>query len=395
MKIPLFFALRYLKERKKASISVILGIAIGVAILISFLALTNGYRQSLVNRILGVESHIQVMSRHGGALYNYENNQKLIQDIEGVKNTRPLIYRTGLLQRGNYIHDVRLKGIKTSNPPEVEIKEGSWQTLETAGEIETEGASSNERLEIIIGDGLSKRVGAYPGDEITITFAGGISRTLKVGGIFDARLQQYNDRVAYISFANAQKIFDMGDRASMIAVEVEDPFKVREISDHIEDRTGYYSQNWQEANENLLTAMQLERRLFTIILVFILVVASFGMGNLLNMLVMEKEKEIGILMAMGSPVTEIKRVFLTLGMMMGTIGTALGIILGIIITYLLSRYPIQIPSDVYNVEYLQFQFQWQQFVLVAALTLAIVAAASFFPARNSTRFEVIEVLRNE
>ena len=378
MRISFFFAYKFLVEKKRSTLSVIIGIAIGVAVLVSFLSLTNSYRQALINRILGTSSHIRVMTRQGAPIYNYKSIKEKIAEIEEVIYTAPLLTKAGLVQNGNKTANMRLIGIKPAQL-KVKITYGTKQSLEES--------------KAIVGAKLAKRLGAYPGTQLNVIFPKNRAQRLRVGAVFDAGLNQFNAEVIYISFRQAQKIFQMQGRASLMQVNLKDPLVVEKVSEKISQRTGYYTVSWKKANQNLLSALAIERRLFMIILIFMLVIAGFGIANTLNMMVAEKEENIGLLKSIGTSETVIKSIFLLQGLIMGLLGTLLGIILGIIITIILSNYPIEIPTDLYDVEYLKIQLEWSQFMMVSFLTIIISSLASLYPAHKAAQLEAVEVLR--
>ncbi|MFW6238611.1 MAG: ABC transporter permease [Halanaerobiales bacterium] len=382
MEVILFFSRRYLLEKKRATISALLAISLGVAILVAFLSLTNGYRHSLVDRILGVSGHIRVMNYQGSPLHNYKDKIEEISAIEGVSSARPLILKNGFIDKYSQMHPVQILGIPSL---------GEAENLEfTAG-----SSTALEKGKSLLGTELAKKTGTQIGDKISFLFPDGQQTKLETGAIFDAALRDYNSRVVYISFSRAQEIFDMEQMASMIRVNTEDPFQAKETAQKIEEQTGRAAVTWQEENENLFSAMKVEERLFAIILFFMLVIAGFGTANLLNMLVMEKESDIGILKAMGAPAGKIRYIFLCQGLLLGAGGTFLGMGLGIIITIVLSHYPINVPGDVYNVEYLEIQFRAGQLLLVGLITILITSLAALFPSHRATKLEAVEVLRNE
>lgn len=382
MEVILFFARRYLLEKKRATISALLAISLGVAILVSFLSLTNGYRQSLVDRILGVSGHIRVMNYQGSPLHNFEQKVKEISAIDGVVSARPLIFQNGFLDKYNQMHSIQFLGIPSLEEAEnLEFIEGSQAALK-------EGKA-------LLGAELAENTGSATGKENRYIFPDGQQINLETGAIFDAALQDFNSRVVYTSFSRAQEIFDMEQMASFIRVNTKDPFQADQTARKIEEETGYATITWQEENENLFSAMKVEERLFAIILFFMLIIAGFGTANLLNMLVMEKESDIGILKAMGAPAEKIRYIFLSQGLLLGLGGTILGMILGTIITVILSHYPVKIPGDVYNVEYLEVQFRASQLLLIGLTTVVITSLAALFPSHRATKLEAVEVLRDE
>ncbi|RMD59173.1 MAG: FtsX-like permease family protein, partial [Nitrospirae bacterium] len=327
---PLIISLRYFKSKKsEKSISVntlisIAGVMLGVMALIIVLSVMSGFQQDLRDKILGITAHIYVLSYSGG-IKDYDKLIKEIGKIEHVKGCSPFIFGQALLGFRKRSQGVVIRAIE----PELEIKTTNLLKNLKEGSID-ELRSSEGPPGIIIGSELMKSLGVIPGDILNVISPSGEIGPLgmipkikrfKVVGIFEAGMYEYDANLAYIHIKEAQKFFGMGNEVSGIEVKVDDIYKANKIAAIIQKKIGfpYIVKDWMQMNRNLFSALKLEKLAMFVILVLIVLVASFNIVSNLIMIVLEKAREIAILKAMGARDREVMSIFMSYGLIIGVI----------------------------------------------------------------------------
>jgi len=281
---------------------------------------------------------------------------------------------------------------------EKNIQQGSLQALDRP---------AAERPGIVIGEDLAKKFSASLGD--TITMVNPIGEESAMGmvpkmrkyvlvGIFDAGMYDYNTGFAYISIPEAQKFFNMPDRVSGIQVRVDDIYHAAAIAESIQAAVGfpYYTRNWIEMNKNFFSALKLEKIGMSLILVVIIIVASFNIIGTLTMIVMEKSREIAILKSMGAAERSIMKIFMLSGLIIGAVGTVLGSGIGYGAVVVIVRSGIiSLPKDVYQVSHLPLSITGFDILFISLMALGISFLATIYPAWQAARQDPVEVLRYE
>jgi len=259
----------------------------------------------------------------------------------------------------------------------------------------------------VIGEDLARKFGAVIGDTITMvnpigeeTAMGMVPKMRKFDlvGIFDAGMYDYNTGFAYISLPEAQKFFDMPDRVSGIQVRVDEIYNADKISDAIRSAVGYpyYTRDWIEMNKNFFSALKLEKIGMSLILIVIIIVASFNIIGTLTMIVMEKNREIAILKSMGAPARSIMQIFMFAGLVIGLVGTTIGVIIGYGAVSLITKTGvISLPKDVYQVSHLPLSITGLDILFIAATALGISFVATLYPSWQAAKQDPVEVLRYE
>ena len=402
-----FIALRYFKSKKKHSgISInalisIAGVALGVMALLTVLSVMSGFHEDLQSKILGVNSHIVTLS-YGGRISEYKAAMNKIKKIEGVVGASPFIYGQVMLRSGDRANGVVVRGVD----PDIGIKTSDILTKIKSGSIndlKKEGGMPG----IIIGTELLRSLGLFVGDEIDmISPVGEIGplgmvpkmKKFRVTGFFEAGMYEYDSSLAFIDMKNAQKFFNYGDSVTGIEVKIDDINNAREISDRIEKtlHPPYYARDWIEMNRNLFSALKLEKLAMFIILTLIIIVASFNIVSNLIMIVIEKGREIAILKTMGATSRGIMSIFIIHGIIIGIIGTAIGVLGGYGLCLLLKTYKfINLPGDVYYLSYLPVTMSLFDFIIVPAAALLISLLATIYPAWQAAKLDPVEPLRYE
>jgi len=405
----LFISLRYLKaKRRQTFISVISfisisGVAIGVMALIIVLGVMTGFSDDLRDKILGVKSHL-VISHYGAGITNYQEIIKEVNKVEDVLSATPSIYGQVMLSSPSNALGVVLKGIEVDSASKVTnlasfIKEGKLTDLKLPASSGVPG--------ILLGKELTMILGVFCGDEIkvispfgTLTPAGMVPRCrkFKVVGIFDSGMYEYDSSLAYISLDNAQHFFNNPAAATGIEVKVKEIYQVKQVAREIEERLGisYQIRDWMEMHKNLYAALKLEKMAMFIILILMIIVAAFNMVGTLIMVVNDKHKDIAILKSMGARSLSIMKIFVLEGLIIGLIGTSLGIGGSFLLATLQNQYHIvSLPPDVYYISHLLIKITLRDLILVTISAISISLLATIYPSWQASKLAPAEALSYE
>jgi len=419
LKLPyeLFVSLRYLKaKRKQAFISVItlisiLGVTLGVMALIVVLAVMNGFQYEVREKILGTHTHILVM-RYGGSIEDYYGIVKRIEGVSGVVAAAPFVFTQVMLSTRGGVAGALLRGIdpvsegKVSTLPET-IKEGSVSDLTDYDDDTLPG--------IILGKELARTLGAFLNDPVTVVSPLGEVTPLgttprvkrfKVTGIFEAGMFDYDSTLAYISLRSAQRFLRIGDVATALHVKVKDIYKARSIARNIEGELGfpYRANDWMAMNKNLFSALRLEKRLMFILLSLIVGVAAFNIICTLIMMVMEKNRDIAILKSMGAKRSSVMKIFVFEGLIIGVVGTFLGVVCGLLIAANIDAIADVVerlfgfkvfPKDVYYISQVPSRVDGLDVLVLVCVALGISLIATLYPAWKASSLDPAEALRYE
>ena len=414
MSYELFIGLRYLKaKRKQTFVSLITlisiaGVMVGVTALIVVIAVMNGFKEDLQDKILGVTSHV-VISRFDGNISKYPEVRKKVEEVSGVNAATPFIYTQVMISSRKGISGAVLRGIEPQTASKVinlqkNLRAGSLKELEAENKPEGMRATPG----IILGNELARNIGASRGEPVTVisplgrlTPLGRVprSQTFRVAGIFDSGMYEYDSTIAYVSLWAAQRFLGIGDRVTGIEVRVDDIYEADRVARAIGkalDGYPYWSRDWMRMNKNLFSALKLEKIVMFIILTLIIVVAAFNIVGTLTMVVVEKTRDIAILKSMGATRRSIMKIFLIEGAVIGLVGTLLGLLGGYTLCTLLATYKfIELPSDVYYISTLPVQMNPLDVALIALAAIVITLAASVYPAWQASRFDPAEAIRYE
>jgi lipoprotein-releasing system permease protein len=400
----LFVAVRYLlARRKQAFISLIslisgLGVAVGVMALLITLALMTGLQGELRDRIVGSAAHVYVFKTTG--LVDAAAEVKRVRQVPRVVGAGPVVLGQGLATSGGGSEFVTIKGIDPALENTVtnvgrSLLAGSLEALEPA----MEGLPG-----IVIGKELAQKLGVSIGDSIqvltpegTLTPFGMIPRAhaFKVVGIFSLGLFEFDSSYGYVHLDVAQRLLDR-PRADFIEVRVDEMFHAREVAESIPTVLGseYGAQDWADMNKSLFSALWLEKMAMSITIGLIVMVAAMNIIATLILLVMEKTRDIAILKTMGSSTASIRRIFVFQGLIIGLVGTFVGAVGGGTLIYILDRFKlVHIPLDVYQISYMPFRLQPQDFLIVIVSAVLICFLATIYPSRQAAKLDPAQALR--
>lgn len=443
MRFELFIAARYLRaKRRQAFIGIITGISIvgvaaGVASLIVALAINNGFRQDLQERLIGSTSHISLLRVADDGIRNWPAVLDRLSTEPHVLAAAPAIFEQVLISRGPRARGAVLKGIIPKDERRIgdllsTVKEGSPAALEktppSSGSASVDqknsAADANNESEspddlagvrarvaamppIIIGNDMANDLGATVGSVVLVTSPQGeltpfgmvpkYSR-FRVVGIFDSGFYDYDSSWAFTSLSAAQRLFGLGDLISVIEFKIDDIYKADQVSRELEDAAGkgFMATNWMEQNKALFHALRLERLVTFITIGLIVFVAALNILISLIMMVMEKTRDIAVLMSMGTRKAQVRNIFIAQGVLIGVIGTAIGLLLGYAISYAGGHYHvISLSPEVYSIDYVPFAPRPMDGVLVALVAIGVSFIATLYPSWSAARTLPAEALRYE
>ena len=419
MSFELLVSLRYLRaKRKHGFISVntvisIAGVMLGVMAMMVVLAVMTGFGTDIKSKILGMNAHIRIMGR-AGSITGHEAVLKKIEAVDHVIAATPFVHAQIMLRSGSRASGAILKGVDPLQAGQVldfrkSTLPNGFKVLAEQGPAKN-ADQAHSAPGVILGKELAKTLGVDQGDALFAVSALGTSLTpfgtrvphmkrLTVVGVFDSGMYDYDSSFAFVSIASAQKLLRLdGSSVHGIEVKIEDIYRANEISKSIltELGPGYWAQDWMEMNKNFFSALKLEKVVMFIILVLIVLVAAFNIISTLIMMVMEKRKDIAILKSMGATAKNIMKIFMMEGLIIGLIGTLLGLIGGGVICFLLQRYEfIKLPSDVYYISTLPVEVQPLDVILVALSAVVVSFLATLYPSYRASRLEPVSAIRYE
>lgn len=411
MKFELFIASRYLRaKRRQAVIGVITaisiaGVAAGVASLIIALAINNGFRQDLQQRLLGSTAHVNLMRMESDGIRNWRELLETTRKQPHVVANSPALYEQVLISRGARAKGAILKGVLPEYENQVSellksVKSGSAEGLEP-GRLTEAGALSP----IVLGKEMADELGAAVGSVVLVTSPQGELTPFgivpkyvrfKVTGIFQSGFYDYDSAWAFVRLADAQRLFGLGDIVSVIEFKLDDLYRAGEIGEQLEEAAGrgFMSTNWMEQNQALFRALRLERVVTFITIGLIVFVAALNILISLIMMVMEKTRDIAVLVSMGARKRQVQRIFVSQGVLVGIIGTVLGLILGYVLAWA-GQGRISLAPEVYSIGYVPFAPRIVDGVIVAAVAIMISFVATIYPSWSAARIAPAEALRYE
>jgi lipoprotein-releasing system permease protein len=414
MRFELFVAVRYLRaKRRQAVVGVItvisiVGVAAGVASLIIALAITNGMRRDLQDRLLGSTAHVQLMRVASDGIRDWRSLTARLQQLPHVKAAAPGLYEQVLISRGARSGGAMIEGIIPQQERGVSDLLSNV-TLGSAAALDPQpkGSQDQARPPIVIGHDLADSIDAKVGDTVLITSPQGELtpfgllpkfQYFRVVGIFHTGFYQYDLSMAFTSLADAQRLFGEPDVVSIISFKVDDLNRADQIGRAIEQAAGpgFLTTNWMEQNRPLFRALQLEQIVTFIVIGLIVCVAALNILTALTMMVMEKTRDIAVLMSFGVKPRQIRTIFLLQGLLIGLTGTFSGLIAGYSLAWIGGHYHfIHLSAEVYSIDYLPFAARWIDGVIVAAVSLAVSLLATLYPSRSAARVLPAEALRYE
>lgn len=409
MNLPyqLFIALRYLRTKKKhkgISFNTLIsigGVSVGVMALLVVLSVMSGFHEDLQKKILGVNAHVVVLN-YRGMMPEYRDVIKKTKNDTDVLSSAPFVLGQVMVSSGRRAQGVFLRGID----PEIELQTTEIGQFMKEGELG--GLAPKEGVPgIIIGRELSSSIGVFKGDLVTILSpVGKIGplgmlpkvRQFRVAGIFEVGMFEYDSNLVLTDVKEAQDFFDMGDAVTGVQLKLADIYKASVVRERVQKILGFplYTKDWMQMNRNLFSALKLEKFAMFIILILIILVASFNIVSTLIMNVIEKKREIAILKAMGATDRGVMNIFMIQGLFIGVLGTIIGVAGGYLLCYVLNTYQIiKLPADVYYLSHLPVKTKLTDFLVVSLSAVTISFLSTIYPAWQAARINPVEPLRYE
>ena len=438
MRFELFVATRYLRaKRRQAFIGVItaisvLGVAAGVASLIVALAINNGFRQDLQQRLLGSTSHVSLLRVQSDGIKDWRSLVERLSHQPHVVAAAPAIYEQVLISRGPRARGAVLKGMIPVYERKVSdllstVKMGSAEALDedvarapssAAGDAKPSTDDSPDSLSgvqqrvaamppIILGKDMADDLGATVDSVVLVTSPQGELtpfgmvpkyNRFRVVGIFNSGFFDYDTSWAFTRLSDAQRLFGLSDLISVIQFKVDDIYKADIVAKELEQAAGkgFMATSWMEQNKALFRALRLERVVTFITIGLIVFVAALNILISLTMMVMEKTKDIAVLLSMGTRQSQIRRLFIAQGLLIGWIGTAIGLALGYALAWTGAHYHlISLAPEVYSIDYVPFAPRLVDGILVALVAIGVSFVATMYPSWSAARILPAEALRYE
>jgi lipoprotein-releasing system permease protein len=405
-----FVALRLLtgvkRQRGFLSLSTVIsviGVAVGVMALIVVIGVMTGFDQDLKKKILSVNAHVIVL-KHGAPVTDYLKLAEEVRPIAGVASVSPFIYTQVMFSTTGNIAGGVLRGLDAGSlfkggPPGLTLQQGDFADLAEGGPEDPPRAA--------IGNEMAKNLNLKVGDYLNIvsplgslTPMGRLPRMkpFRVSAIFHSGMYEFDNTLVYTSIPRVQQFLGLGDRVTGLEVAVNDIYAADQVAQAIQAKLGpaYFTRSWMQMNRSLFSALKLEKLAMFIILTLIILVAAFGIASTLFMMVMRKTREIAILKSMGATRQSIMRIFMLNGLIIGGLGTIVGLGLGMFLCALLKRYEfIKLPRDVYYLATLPVQVQAWDVAAIIVAAMAISFVATLYPSWKASRLDPVEAIRYE
>ena len=443
MRFELFIATRYLRAKRRqavvglVTIISILGVAAGVASLIIALAINNGFRQDLQDRLLGSTSHVNLLRVQSDGIRDWRPLLQKLEQQPHVQAAAPAVYEQVLVSRGARARGAVLKGMIPSEERKVSdllksVKTGSAEELEDSAAQRVQDQDQNQdqadksvhstsdadslaavrdRISamppIVLGKDMAADLGATVGSVVLVTSPQGeltpfgmVPKYIRfrVAGIFDSGFYDYDATWGFVRLSDAQQLFGLGDVVSVLEFKIDDIYRAPEVARQLEDAAGkgFMATQWMEQNKALFRALRLERLVTFITIGLIVFVAALNILISLTMMVMEKTKDIAVLMSMGAKQAQVRRIFVLQGMLVGVVGTALGLILGFTLSWIGARYHLlALSAEVYSIDYVPFAPHFMDGAMVALVAVGVSFLATLYPSSSASKILPAEALRYE
>ena len=403
MKFEFLVAVRYLKaKRKQAVISLItvisiVGVAAGVAALIIAMAIETGFREDLQKKLLGAQAHVSLIPK-GPGITDYLDLTKQVEKFPGVVGAAPALYETVLISSKRQSQGAEIKGII----PEDEARVSTFSQTLVQGSLKD---FNNDG--IVLGQDLANQLGVAVGDQVqvlsshtTVSPFGAMPTGLgfRVVAVFSSGLYDIDSKWAYVPLERAQRLLRYGDVVGTIEIKVANIYDAPAIGQRIVkslDHNLEY-QDWMSLNQSIFQALRLEQVVMFITIGLIVVVAALNIVAMLIMMVLEKTRDIAILMSMGATQEQIRRIFILQGLLIGVVGTAIGVVVGQVLSFFADKYKwIRLAPEVYTIAYVPFKAELVDTLVVAGVAILISFLATLYPSAAASRLHPVEALRYE
>lgn len=409
MRFELSIALRYLRAKRKqtllsaVSLIAVIGFILGVMALIIALALMTGFQEDIQSKILGASAHVILYPTGTRGIRDYNNTIDIVRKNPDVVSVSGVIYGKVMIYTAGGAEGIVLKGIDPTREKTVTDLTSSLD----ADALKALNDSNQERDPIVLGVDLENTLHAKKGEIVTLVSPEALLtplglmpkfKKLRVVGTFQSGMYEYDQNWALVSMKTAQRLFSLGDSVTLIEARIKNIHDAAKVSDQLQKQLGsrFLVDNWINQNRSLFSAMKLEKIMLFITITLIVLVAAFNVVSTLIMTVLDKHKDIAVLMSMGATTKQIMRIFMIQGVLIGIAGTLIGALLGTITSWIMDHYKIiQLPLDVYFIPYLPFHLRIEDIVMITGTALVISFLSTLYPAIRASRINPTEALRYE
>ena len=415
MKYELFIGLRYLQARRSEkfisliTIISVFGVMIAVMTLNVVMAVMTGFEETLRDRLLGINAHIAIV-RSGEPMRDYEKVLDQVKSEADVVAASPTIYGQVMLTAGPRVSGVVVRGVdpdRVNNVINVEkyLREGTLAGLKTEHPIQVEDRTVL-LPGIILGERLANQLGLFMGSPVQVvsplgtpTAIGVIPkvRRFAVAGVLRTGMSEIDSTLVFMGLTDAQKFFDLGSAVTNIELRIRNVNESKQVAGEIQRRLGFpfFAEDWTRLWPNLFSALELEKTVYFLVLLLMVLIGAFNIVSTLIMVVMEKKKDIAILRSMGATEQSIRRIFLLKGLLIGIVGTVLGVVLGLLVCALIANYPFNLPDGVFLISRVPVRVYLGNVVVVACASFVVCLIASIYPARQAAKLDPVEIIRYE
>ncbi len=411
MRLLAFIALKHLLARKRQSLVSVLGIVLGVAFFLAISSLMQGSQGDFIRRLVDNTPHITIYDEFRNArqqpiFESYPRGAVELRSVKPVNETRgirgyeqileSLRQRPGLkaspVQLGQALVSFagRELGVTLYGMIPEEIR-----TVSTITDYIKEGSVDNLIANpdgIVIGQELARKLSLLLGDNLNIATPLGQLRTFKVLGIFRTGRSDFDEHQTFVDLKRVQAMFDRANRVNSIVIKLPDPYTARKVAAEVEAEIGYKCVSWQEASEDLMNTLNIRNVIMYTVVSAVLIVAAFGIYNIISTVVLEKQRDIAILKSMGFHAGEIEKIFLLQGSIVGVFGCLIGLPLGSVLMFSLMQLRFKPPYSTEMIS-MPIDWSWQQFAIAASFALVASIMAALLPARKGARVEPVLILR--
>jgi lipoprotein-releasing system permease protein len=409
MRFEFFVALRYLKaKRRQAAISLItvisvLGVMAGVCALVVALAINNGFRQELEQRLLGATADVMLVRSANDGIRHYDELSRRLARLPGVEAAAPALYEQVLISSRSRAQGVVLKGVE----PGQEVRVADLLARLREGSLADLAKSFPNADPIIVGKELAKSLGVFVGDTVLVTSPQGYLtplevvpkfRHFRVVGVFDSGFYDFDASWTFTNLAAAQRLFDLANVVSVIQFKIDDIYRAGAVAEAIRQAAGkgFDTTTWMEQNRSLFSALRLERLVTILTIGLIVLVAALNIFITLTMMVMEKNRDIAVLMSMGARKRQVWTVFTLHGLAIGALGTLVGLLLGYGVAWAGDRFKlIPLDAQIYALASVPFHARPLDGLWIALAALTISFLATLYPSLAAARLNPVEILRYE
>lgn len=404
-----FVASRYLRARGRTrfrsliTVLAVGGVSLGVAAAIIALGVMNGFTREVRDRIVGTNGHLVLLDRQEEGIPDVDALRTRIEAVPGIVATAPFVYGKVLLTSDSDSEGAILRGLDRET--EAAVTDVPRWIFPADASFEPETNAQGDLLPgVVLGTELARKLHAGLGSEIAVTVPNarrrGVPRirTFVVNGLFECGIYEFDSALAITSITASRDALDLGDRVTGVLARTREMDRAREIGTRVVEEIQappLWANNWIDQNRQLFLWMKLEKMVGYLIFAIILVVAAFLIASTLIMIVLEKTREIGVLMSLGTARRGVQRIFLLEGLAIGGLGTVIGVATGLVACWGLDRYRLPLPGDIYFIDTLPVRIWWGDLVMVAGLSLAICLVSALYPSWRASLLQPVEAIRYE